>query len=156
MRPITFKIERQLPNSLARAGVLSTPHGDIETPSFTVVATKATAKGVDQKNWPELGVQAIIANTYHLYLSPGEDLVEKAGGLHTFMNFSGPIMTDSGGFQVFSLGAAFGKSVSKFLPEDQGPESASPSVHLGSSQRSLREIPGQQDVCIQRAGHSRL
>lgn len=97
---------------------MRTPHGDIQTPAFTVVATKATAKGVDQAGFEALGVQNIIANTYHLYLSPGEDLVAKAGGIHKFMNFDGPVMTDSGGFQVFSLGAAFGKKVSKFRAED--------------------------------------
>lgn len=118
MRPINFKIEKELPHSLARAGVLHTPHGDIETPAFTVVATKATAKGVDQAHWPSLGVQGIIANTYHLYLSPGEDLVARMGGVHKFMNFSGPIMTDSGGFQVFSLGVAYGHKISKFLPQE--------------------------------------
>ena len=107
---------------MARAGVLSTPHGDVETPAFTVVATKATAKGVDQAYWGSLNVQGIIANTYPLYLSPGEDLIEKAGGIHTFMNFKGPIMTDSGGFQVFSLGAAYGHKLSKFLPEEAARE----------------------------------
>jgi queuine tRNA-ribosyltransferase len=109
---------------MARAGILSTPHGDIETPAFTVVATKATAKGVDQAHWPSLNVQGIIANTYHLYLSPGEDLVAKAGGIHKFMNFKGPVMTDSGGFQVFSLGVAFGHKLSKFLPEEAAREEA--------------------------------
>lgn len=103
---------------MARAGVLHTPHGDVETPAFTVVATKATAKGVDQAHWPSLNVQGIIANTYHLYLSPGEDLIARAGGIHKFMNFDGPIMTDSGGFQVFSLGAAYGHKLTKFLPEE--------------------------------------
>lgn len=104
---------------------MSTPHGDIETPAFTVVATKATAKGVDQAVWRDLGVQNVIANTYHLYLSPGESLVEKAGGVHKFMNWQGPVMTDSGGFQVFSLGAGFGKSVSKF----KAPQQVEPDVH---------------------------
>ena len=120
MRPISFEIQKQ--HGLARAGILKTPHGDIQTPAFTVVATKATAKGVDQRGFKDLGVQTIIANTYHLYLSPGEDLVEKAGGVHKFMNWQGPIMTDSGGFQVFSLGAGFGKKVSKFLPEETPPK----------------------------------
>jgi queuine tRNA-ribosyltransferase len=124
VRPINFKIEKELPGSMARAGILSTPHGDILTPSFTVVATKATAKGVDQAHWPELNVQGIIANTYHLYLYPGEDLVAKAGGIHKFMNFKGPIMTDSGGFQVFSLGVAFGHKLTKFLPEEAAREDA--------------------------------
>lgn len=102
-----------MPGSLARAGVLHTPHGDIETPAFTAVATKATVKGVPTEYFKELGIQGIIANTYHLYLSPGESLVEKAGGVHKFMHWEGPAMTDSGGFQVFSLGEGFGKKLSK-------------------------------------------
>lgn len=109
---------------MARAGVLRTPHGNIETPAFIVVATKATAKGVDQANWGALGIQGVIANTYHLYLSPGEGVVAKAGSLHRFMNVTGPVMTDSGGFQVFSLGAAFGHKLSKFLPEEAAREAA--------------------------------
>jgi queuine tRNA-ribosyltransferase len=112
-RPIRFEIKKETPGSLARAGVLHTAHGDIETPAFTVVATKATAKGVQTEKFPDLGVQGIISNTYHLYLSPGEKLVKKAGGIHKFMNWNGPIMTDSGGFQVFSLGEGFGKKLSK-------------------------------------------
>ena len=112
-RPISFEIEKK-GAGLARAGVLKTPHGDIKTPAFISVATKASLKGIAPEKFPELGVQSIIANTYHLYLSPGEKIVEAAGGIHKFMNFDGPIMTDSGGFQVFSLGVGFGKKVSKF------------------------------------------
>lgn len=78
-----------------------------------VVATKATAKGVPTEYFKELGVQGIITNTYHLYLSPGEKLIDKAGGVHRFMHWDGPTMTDSGGFQVFSLGEGFGKKLSK-------------------------------------------
>ena len=116
MRPIRFELEKK-GKGLARAGVLKTPHGDIKTPAFITVGTKATVKGIAPDRFAELGMQGIIANTYHLYLSPGEDLIEKAGGLHAFMGFDGPIMTDSGGFQVFSLGEGFGKKVSKFAPE---------------------------------------
>ena len=116
MRPISFTIEKELPGSLARAGILRTAHGDIQTPAFIAVATKATIKGVSSQRFPELGVQGIIANTYHLYLTPGEKTVEKAGGVHKFMHWGRPIMTDSGGFQVFSLGVGFGKKISKFLP----------------------------------------
>ena len=123
-RPIDFKIEKRLPNSLARAGVISTPHGYIETPAYIAVATKATVKGLLPTQYESFGTQAIIANTYHLYLAPGEKLVEEAGGLHTFMNWNHPIMTDSGGFQVFSLGAGFGKRLSKFLPPEVTPEPA--------------------------------
>jgi len=121
MRPISFEITKTT-GSLARAGVLHTPHGDIETPAFIAVTTKATAKGVPTESFKDIGIQGIIANTYHLYLSPGEDLVEKAGGIHKFMQWQGPTMTDSGGFQVFSLGAGFGKKLSKFLPEQAAPE----------------------------------
>lgn len=123
MRPISLKIEKEGPG-LARAGVLSTPHGDIKTPAFVAVGTKADVKGIEPAKYSALGIQTIIANTYHLYLSPGEDLVAKAGGIHKFMGFNGPIMTDSGGFQVFSLGEGFGKKLSKFLPEQAAPEEA--------------------------------
>ncbi len=113
MRPIQLNITHELPGTLARAGILHTAHGDIETPAFMAVATKATVKGVMTEHFDGLGVQGIIANTYHLYLSPGEKIVEKAGGIHKFMQRKGPIMTDSGGFQVFSLGVGFGKKISK-------------------------------------------
>ncbi len=113
MRPISLTIEKELPGSLARAGVLRTPHGEVKTPCFVAVGTKATVKGVSPADFKELGVQCMIANTYHLYLSPGENLVEKAGGIHEFMGWRGPIMTDSGGFQVFSLGEGYGKKISK-------------------------------------------
>src|ERR1700722_2692634 len=112
MHPFSFEIQKQL--GRARAGVLKTPHGSIETPCFVPVATKADIKGIDVASFQALGVQTLIANTYHLYLSPGEELVEKAGGVAKFMGFKGPTFTGSGGFQVFSLGAAFGKKLSKF------------------------------------------
>lgn len=124
MRPISFTIEKRLSGSLARAGILRTPHGEVETPAFVAVATKANVKGVETARLPELGVQMVIANTYHLYLSPGEKLVEAAGGVGKFMQFIGPTMTDSGGFQVFSLGEGFGKKLSKFLPEEAAREDA--------------------------------
>ncbi len=120
MRPISFKIEKEGPG-LARAGVLSTPHGEIKTPAFVSVATKADIKGVDVSKFKDLGIQTIISNTYHLYLS-GMEAIEKAGGIGKFMGWDGPVMTDSGGFQVFSLGAGFGKKLSKFLPEQASPE----------------------------------
>jgi len=118
---LNFKIEKKL-KSGARAGVLHTPHGDIQTPAFVGVATKATIKGVSSAQFAELGLQTVIANAYHLYLSPGEDVVQRAGGVAKFMGWSGPTMTDSGGFQVFSLGSAFGKKISKFQAEDSGSE----------------------------------
>ncbi len=87
----------------ARAGVFHTPHGDIETPVYMPVGTQATVKGVCPRDLKEAGSQIILSNTYHLYLRPGDELVKKAGGLHKFMNWDRPILTDSGGFQVFSL-----------------------------------------------------
>ena len=88
----------------ARAGILHTPHGDIETPVYMPVGTQATVKGVFPRDLKQAGSQIILANTYHLYMRPGDDIVKKAGGLHSFMNWDRPILTDSGGFQVFSLG----------------------------------------------------
>ena len=103
---------------MARAGVLHTPHGDINTPAFMAVATKATTKGLGSFMYEDMGIQGLIANAYHLYLTPGEKIVEKGGGVGKFMSFAGPTMTDSGGFQVFSLGEGFGKKVSKIGPAD--------------------------------------
>lgn len=111
-----FKIEKKSSDSLARAGVIETPHGVIETPAFVTVGTKATVKALTPEMVASLGASVVLANTYHLYLQPGDELVKAAGGLHQFMNWPGPMMTDSGGFQVFSLGAAFGEGgVSKFV-----------------------------------------
>jgi queuine tRNA-ribosyltransferase len=87
----------------ARAGVLTTAHGDVPTPVFMPVGTKATVKSLDPTEVRELGATIILANTYHLHFRPGQDLIEELGGLHSFMQWSGPILTDSGGFQVFSL-----------------------------------------------------
>ncbi|MGE5697207.1 MAG: tRNA guanosine(34) transglycosylase Tgt [Candidatus Sericytochromatia bacterium] len=98
-----------LPGRRGRCGVIHTPHGDIDTPSFIAVGTQATVKGVLPETMKNLGAQAILANAYHLYLQPGADVVEQAGGLGAFMNWSGPTFTDSGGFQVLSLGAGFRK-----------------------------------------------
>lgn len=118
MSAIDFKIERRTPQSGARAGTLTTPHGVIRTPAFASVGTKASVKGILPEQLKELGAEVVLANTYHLYLQPGEKIVEKAGGLGKFMGWDGPTMTDSGGFQVFSLGAAFGKTISKFTRSD--------------------------------------
>lgn len=114
MGAIDFKIEARAPGLRARAGTLTTPHGAIHTPAFTPVGTKANVKGILPSALMALGAEVVLANTYHLYLQPGERIVQSAGGLGTFMGWSGPTMTDSGGFQVFSLGAGFGKTVSKF------------------------------------------
>ena len=98
---------------LGRAGMLETPHGVIHTPAFVSVGTKAAVKALTPEQVKSLGAEVVLANTYHLYLEPGAERIKSFGGLHKFMNWSGPIMTDSGGFQVFSLGAAYGKQVSK-------------------------------------------
>ena len=113
MGAISFTINKRLRGKLGRTGVIKTPHGDIQTPAFVVVGTKATIKALSPEQVLSTGAQVALANTYHLYLQPGEDVVAQAGGLHSFMNWSKPIMTDSGGFQVFSLGAAYGTNVTK-------------------------------------------
>ncbi len=111
----SFEIEKEISNGLARVGTIKTAHGEIKTPAFVAVGTKATVKGLTPDQIKETGVQTIICNTYHLYLDPGAEQIKKLGGLHKMMNWSGPLMTDSGGFQVFSLGAAYGKGLSKIL-----------------------------------------
>ena len=105
----SFEINHALENSLARAGTISTPHGDVATPAFIPVGTKATVKSVLPETMKELGAQALLANAYHLYLQPGSDILDEAGGLSRFMNWPGPTFTDSGGFQVLSLGVGFKK-----------------------------------------------
>ena len=90
-------------NSKARYGILHTNHGDVEVPMFMPVGTLATVKTLSPEEVKACGAGVILANTYHLSLRPGEDIVQEAGGLHKFMNYDGPMLTDSGGFQVFSL-----------------------------------------------------
>ena len=90
-------------NSGARRGRIHTPHGTIETPVFMPVGTQATVKSMTPEELKEINSEIILANTYHLYIRPGQELVKEAGGLHKFMNWDRPILTDSGGFQVFSL-----------------------------------------------------
>lgn len=98
-----YTLKKKDKKSMARRGKLVTPHGEIETPVFMPVGTQATVKSMTPEEVKEIGSQIILSNTYHLYLRPGHKLIEKAGGLHKFMNWDGPILTDSGGFQVFSL-----------------------------------------------------
>ncbi len=99
----SFELQKTDPETGARAGVFHTPHGDIETPVYMPVGTQATVKGMLPRDLKEIGSQIILSNTYHLYMRPGDDLIARAGGLHKFMNWDRPILTDSGGFQVFSL-----------------------------------------------------
>lgn len=101
---MVIRYELQAECDGARAGLLHTPHGVFETPMFMPVGTQATVKTLTPEELKDMGAQIILSNTYHLFLRPGEDLVAEAGGLHSFMNWNGGILTDSGGFQVFSLG----------------------------------------------------
>lgn len=105
----SFTVNTRLDGRHGRAGVLGTPHGSIATPAFIPVGTKATVKAVLPETMREIGAQALLANAYHLYLQPGPDIVDEAGGLGRFMNWPGPTFTDSGGFQVMSLGVGFKK-----------------------------------------------
>ncbi len=111
MSSFTFKVNNELGGSLGRSGEISTPHGVIQTPAFIPVGTKATVKSVLPESMKDLGAQALLANAYHLYLQPGPELVDQAGGLGSFMNWPGPTFTDSGGFQVLSLGVGFKKVI---------------------------------------------
>ncbi|MDN5304070.1 MAG: queuine tRNA-ribosyltransferase, partial [Fusobacteriaceae bacterium] len=103
MLPVKYKLEKK--NGKARAGEISTPHGNIKTPVFMPVGTQATVKTMTPEELEKIGAEIILGNTYHLYLRPSDELVAKFGGLHKFMNWNKPILTDSGGFQVFSLGS---------------------------------------------------
>jgi len=104
-----FEVGTRLPDRQGRTGVIRTPHGDIRTPAFIAVGTKATVKSLLPESVAQLGAQAVLANAYHLYLQPGPGIVDDAGGLGAFMNWPGPTFTDSGGFQVMSLGVGFKK-----------------------------------------------
>ncbi|MDO4253748.1 MAG: tRNA guanosine(34) transglycosylase Tgt [Kocuria sp.] len=126
-----FTIQNRLPETcpqpenhggpwLGRTGTITTPHGKIHTPAFIPVATAATVKAVLPEAMKDLGAQALLANAYHLYLRPGHDLVDEAGGLGAFMNWGGPTFTDSGGFQVMSLGSGFKKVITMSTADSVG------------------------------------
>ena len=108
-----FKVLRKSKKSGARLGVIETSRGVIQTPAFIPVGTQATVKGITVDQLKDIGAEAVLCNTYHLYLRPGDVLVKKMGGLHKFMNWDRPIFTDSGGFQVFSLGYGLEHGVGK-------------------------------------------
>ena len=116
---LRFTKKADIPGALGRAGTLETKHGSIETPAFVTVGTKATVKTLTPEMVRDLGSQVVLANTYHLYLQPGDEIVAKHGGFPAMMGWDGPTMTDSGGFQVFSLGEAFGTKVSKVASGDE-------------------------------------
>jgi queuine tRNA-ribosyltransferase len=107
----SFKTLEKLEDKLGRTGQITTPHGVIKTPAFIPVGTKATLKSVLPESIKDFGAQAVLANAYHLYLQPGSDLIDEAGGVGKFMNWDGPTFTDSGGFQVLSLGVGFKKVI---------------------------------------------
>ncbi|MBU4347962.1 tRNA guanosine(34) transglycosylase Tgt [Patescibacteria group bacterium] len=115
MDKFNFKISKKSKKSQARAGIINTPHGLIHTPTFFPVGTKATVKGITPRQLDEMNIEAVLCNTYHLFLRPGDKIIKKLGGLHKFMNWSKPIITDSGGFQVFSLGFGMKHGVSKIV-----------------------------------------
>lgn len=110
---IEYTLEKREANTKARYGHLKTNYGTFETPMFMPVGTKATVKGVSPEELKSANCGIVLSNTYHLWLRPGEDIVAKCGGLHRFMNYDGPILTDSGGFQVFSLAKNKGKDITE-------------------------------------------
>lgn len=112
-----FTILKTSKKSRARLGVIKTPHGEVETPTFIPVATRASARLMDSQEMAESGAQMLICNTFHLHLAPGEKLVHKAGGIHGFMQWDKPLMTDSGGFQVYSLGFGTDHKMGKILKD---------------------------------------
>jgi queuine tRNA-ribosyltransferase len=110
-KDFSFMLTDRLAGTHARAGVIHTPHGDIETPAFIPVGTQATLKALVPEQLAAVGAQAMLANAYHLYLRPGSEIIDQAGGLNAFMNWKKPTFTDSGGFQVMSLGVGFKKVI---------------------------------------------
>ena len=157
--PLPFSIRGVDPGSRARRGTITTAHGAIETPAFMTVGTRATVTGLDPSDLAAVGVQVVLANTYHLMLRPGPETLRRVGGIHRFMGWSGPVLTDSGGYQIFSLpsdrtinerGARFRSYV------DQR-------VHLLSPERSIEmqttigsDIMMVLDVCIDSTSDEQL
>lgn len=130
---ISFTILKQSKRSAARLGILKTPHGDVETPALVPVATQAAVKTLTSEEAEATGSQVLIANTFHLHLRPGEKIVSKVGGLHRFMNWQRPLMTDSGGFQVFSLGFGTDLETGKLAAGKRGTQ-----VKLGAQPSRIR------------------
>ncbi len=111
IKALEFEIHHRLDGALARTGMITTPHGTIETPAFIPVGTRAAMRGITTEQLAGTGAQAALVNAYHLYLRPGHDVLDEAGGIHQFMNWNKPTFSDSGGFQVMSLGVGFKKVI---------------------------------------------
>ena len=148
--PVTFELLHVCKQSGARLGVLHTPHGDIPTPIYMPVGTQATVKAMTPRELEEIQAKIILSNTYHLHLRPGEDIIREAGGLHNFMDWHRPILTDSGGFQVFSLaglrkiteeGAAFRSHL------DGSKQFISPEISMDIQEALGSDIAMAFDVC---------
>ncbi len=136
---IEFEISKTSKKSKARLGKLITEHGVVETPTFVPVATQATIKALESSQVVETGSQMLISNTFHLHLKPGEEIVKKAGGLHKFMNWQAPLMTDSGGYQVFSLGFGKDLQVGKIAKaNDSGPKQNSKKITVTNKPRDIK------------------
>lgn len=133
---IEFKIRKKSNKSRARVGILKTPHGDVETPAYVSVATQGVIKTLTSEEVKATGAQLLIANTYHLHVRPGEEVLKKHGGLHKFMNWDSPIMTDSGGFQVFSLGFGRDFQSGKILKKESDTV-----IELGQQPKLLKITP---------------
>ncbi|HRS81943.1 MAG TPA: tRNA guanosine(34) transglycosylase Tgt, partial [Smithellaceae bacterium] len=125
--PFAFELIRKDPQTRARLGKIITAHGTVETPAFMPVGTQGTVKSLRPEDLLQCGAQVLLGNTYHLYLRPGHETIRRLGGLHTFMNWPGPILTDSGGFQVYSLAAL----------RKIGPEGVMFRSHIDGSQHFL-------------------
>lgn len=155
-----FRILKKSKKSQARLGVISTPHGEIETPAFVPVATRGTIRTLDTEEISDVGSQVLICNTFHLHIAPGEKIVKKAGGIHGYMNWKKPLMTDSGGFQVYSLGFGRDHGIGKVLKDlpaarlpERGQASGLPerSSQSGAAQAGEREkivIAGSQPHAV--------
>jgi len=147
-KPVRFTVEAKQSANLARAGVIHTPHGDIKTPAFVVVGTKASVKSLMPEDLTQyVENEVTLANTYHLFLQPGHEVIKEGGGLNEFAKWPTPTMTDSGGFQVFSLGAAFGKGVTKFAKGEVDETDAMP-IKKGLNVYSQKFAEDHGKLCI--------
>ncbi len=148
--PVTFELIKTCKQSGARLGVVHTPHGDIPTPIYMPVGTQATVKAMTPREMDEIGTKIMLSNTYHLHLRPGEALVKEAGGIHKFMSWDKPVLTDSGGFQVFSLAALrkiTEEGVSFRSHLDGSKQFISPEVSMDIQQALGADIAMAFDVC---------